>query len=163
MKNAKQIFNYIQRMNPSSSTVSSIGTFVTSQNQQVADGFVNEVIANLPGGTLAYKIATSNISRFSEKQLWVIAFELEKNEQYATMVANHYADAERRYNAKIEAQEAKKAENKAASADILAPIVAAKKITAFGQWLNTGGNPFRSQHFSKKYTQEAVNAFLQTI
>ncbi|MBK8775580.1 MAG: hypothetical protein IPM10_12375 [Chitinophagaceae bacterium] len=54
----------------------------------------------------------------------------------------------------------KKQANLAASADILAPIKAAKKITAFGQWLNTTGNPFRSQHFSKKYTQEAVNAFL---
>lgn len=163
MKTVNQIFNYIQGMNPSTSTISSIGTFVSSQNQQVADSFVNEVIANLPEGTLAYKIATSNISRFSEKQLWVIAYELEKNEQYTSMVANHYAEAERRYNAKIEAQEAKKAENKAAAADILAPIVAAKKITAFGNWLNTGGNPFRSQHFSKKYTQEAVNQFLQTI
>ena len=54
----------------------------------------------------------------------------------------------------------KKQANLAASADILASIKAAKKITSFGQWLNTTGNPFRSQHFSKKYTQEAVNAFL---
>lgn len=54
----------------------------------------------------------------------------------------------------------KKQANLAASSDILAPIKAAKKITAFGQWLNTTGNPFRGQHFSKKYTQEAVNAFL---
>ena len=58
---------------------------------------------------------------------------------------------------------AKKASNLSASADILAPIKAAKKITAFGQWLNTTGNPFRSQHFSKKYTKEAVTTFLQTI
>lgn len=57
---------------------------------------------------------------------------------------------------------AKKDANLAESADILAPIKSAKKITAFGQWLNTYGNPYRSQHFSKKYTQEAVNAFLQT-
>jgi hypothetical protein len=54
----------------------------------------------------------------------------------------------------------KKEANLAASADILAPIKAAKKITAFGQWLNTTGNPYRSQHFSKKYTKEAVNEFL---
>lgn len=61
---------------------------------------------------------------------------------------------------KIAESNAKKAANKEASADILAPIKAAKKLVAFGQWLNTGGNKFRSQHFSKKYTQEAVNAFL---
>lgn len=50
--------------------------------------------------------------------------------------------------------------NKAASADILAPIKAAKKLGEFGKWLNTPGNKFRTQHFSKKYTIEVVNAFL---
>lgn len=50
--------------------------------------------------------------------------------------------------------------NKSASADILAPIKAAKKLGEFGKWLNTSGNKFRTQHFSKKYTIEAVNAFL---
>ena len=55
---------------------------------------------------------------------------------------------------------AKKAANKEASADILAPIKEARRIGEFGKWLNTSGNPFRKQHFNKKYTQEAVNAFL---
>jgi len=55
---------------------------------------------------------------------------------------------------------AKLAANKEASADILAPIKEAKRIVEFGKWLNTSGNPFRKQHFSKKYTQEAVNLFL---
>lgn len=49
--------------------------------------------------------------------------------------------------------------NKVASADILAPVKAAKKLGEFGKWLNTPGNKFRTQHFSKKYTIEAVNAF----
>lgn len=55
---------------------------------------------------------------------------------------------------------AKIAANKDASADILAPIKEAKRIVEFGKWLNTAGNPFRKQHFNKKYTVEAVNAFL---
>jgi hypothetical protein len=50
--------------------------------------------------------------------------------------------------------------NKSASANILAPIKEAKKLGEFGKWLNTSGNRFRTQHFSKKYTTEAVNAFL---
>jgi len=58
---------------------------------------------------------------------------------------------------------AKLAANKEASADILAPIKALRKIGEFGKWLNTSGNEFRKQHFSKKYTVEAVNAFLATI
>jgi hypothetical protein len=55
---------------------------------------------------------------------------------------------------------AKLAANKEASADILAPIKAAKKMVEFGKWLNTAGNPFRKQHFSKTYTVQAVTAFL---
>ena len=58
---------------------------------------------------------------------------------------------------------AKLAANKEASADILAPIKTAKKLGDFGKWLNTAGNPFRKQHFNKKYTVEAVNAFLATL
>ena len=53
--------------------------------------------------------------------------------------------------------------NKEASADILAPIKEMKKIGEFGKWLNTSGNKFRKEHFSKKYTQESVNAFLTTL
>jgi hypothetical protein len=58
---------------------------------------------------------------------------------------------------------AKLTANKEASADILAPIKAAKKIGEFGKWLNTRENKYRSQHFSKKYTIEAINAFLETL
>jgi hypothetical protein len=64
---------------------------------------------------------------------------------------------------KAQESKAKIEANKQASADILATIKEAKKMVAFGKWLNTCGNPYRSQHFSKKYTIEAVNAFLQTI
>lgn len=58
---------------------------------------------------------------------------------------------------------AKLVANKDASADILAPIKAAKKLGDFGKWLNTAGNAYRKQHFNKKYTVEAVNAFLAAI
>lgn len=64
---------------------------------------------------------------------------------------------------KAAASKAKLNANKEASADILAPIKAAKKIGEFGKWLNTAGNPFRKEHFSKKYTQESVNTFLLTL
>jgi hypothetical protein len=64
---------------------------------------------------------------------------------------------------KSEASKAKLAANKEASADILAPIKSMKKLGEFGSWLNTSGNKFRKEHFSKKYTQESVNAFLETL
>ena len=61
------------------------------------------------------------------------------------------------------ASKAKLAANKEASADILAPIKKMRKLGEFGKWLNTAGNPFRKQHFNKKYTVEAVNEFLKTL
>lgn len=64
---------------------------------------------------------------------------------------------------KIAESKAKKTANKEASSDILAPIKMAKKLGDFGKWLNTSGNPFRKEHFSKKYTQASVNAFLLTF
>jgi hypothetical protein len=64
---------------------------------------------------------------------------------------------------KAAASKAKLNANKEASADVLSPIKAIKKIGEFGKWLNTSSNPFRKQHFNKKYTVEAVNAFLETI
>ena len=64
---------------------------------------------------------------------------------------------------KANERKAKLSANKEASADILEPIKKLRKLGEFGKWLNTSGNPFRKEHFNKKYTQESVNAFLQTI
>lgn len=50
--------------------------------------------------------------------------------------------------------------NEEASADILSEIKSQKRIVEFGKWLNTAGNPFRKEHFSKKYTQESASTFL---
>jgi hypothetical protein len=66
-------------------------------------------------------------------------------------------------DAKAEASKLKLAANKNASADVLAPIKAMKKIVEFGKWLNNSKNQFRKEHFSKKYTTASVNAFLATI
>lgn len=57
-------------------------------------------------------------------------------------------------------RKAKLSANKEESAAILAPIKSAKRLVEFGKWLNTSGNTFRKEFFSKKYTQESVNAFL---
>ena len=57
----------------------------------------------------------------------------------------------------------KLAANKNASADILKPIQDMRKLGAFGKWLNNSSNPFRKEHFNKKYTQESVDAFLATL
>lgn len=74
-----------------------------------------------------------------------------------------YLKEEVKADQKAAESKAKLNANKEASADILAPIKEMKKIGEFGKWLNTSGNKFRKEHFSKKYTQESVNAFLTTL
>lgn len=80
--------------------------------------------------------------------------DLEK--EWKTFFLNEQVKADQ----KAAESKAKKAANKEASADILAPIKEAKRLVEFGKWLNTPGNQFRKEHFSKKYTQASVNAFL---
>ena len=53
--------------------------------------------------------------------------------------------------------------NKEASSDILEPIKKLRKIGEFGKWLNNSKNPYRKEHFNKKYTIESVTEFLNTL
>lgn len=71
-----------------------------------------------------------------------------------------FLDEEFKADQKLAESKAKLSANKTASEDILSAIKAAKRIVEFGKWLNTPGNVFRKQHFSKKYTIESVNSFL---
>jgi hypothetical protein len=89
----------------------------------------------------------------------ILAGDKAKENYWKTFFLNEQVKADR----EISERKAKLSANKEASSDILAPIKALKKIGAFGEWLNTKGNSFRNQHFNKKYTQEAVNAFLATL
>jgi hypothetical protein len=82
----KGIFNEISGLNPSTTTVSSIGTFVSNISQQISDGLRRDVLKHLPNDTLAYKI-TMDTDHFSAKQLWVIAYELLKNADYCDKLA----------------------------------------------------------------------------
>ena len=112
--------------------------------------------------SLAYKILQSIHPILSQKQIYIIAKALENTDFHKeVIVRDNRANAIR--NQKEEAKKDKLAANKEASADVLAPIKAIRKIGAFGKWLNTSGNPYRSQNFNKKYTVEAVNAFLATL
>jgi hypothetical protein len=86
----------------------------------------------------------------------ILAGNKELEKEWKTFFLNEQVKADR----KAAESKAKLDANKSASADILAPIKDAKKLGEFGKWLNTPGNKFRTQHFSKKYTIEAVNAFL---
>lgn len=89
----------------------------------------------------------------------ILAGNKELQKEWKLFFLNEVVKSER----KESESKAKLKANKDASSDILFPIKSLKKIGEFGKWLNTYGNEFRKEHFSKKYTKESVNAFLATL
>ena len=158
----KQIFNYISSINPTTSHISSLGDYVSDSAQQLADAMLRDIICNLPENTLAYKIATSNTNRYSDKQMWVLAFELEKNADFSNEVAEFYAELDRKSEVKKAKSKVKAEAIKEATKDIIEPVKKLRKLGEFGKFLLSDKN-FKSQYFSKKYTQAAVDAFLGQI
>ena len=158
MTTAKNIFDKIQGLNPNTNSYG----FVDNYYQQCADFIFSEVIRYIPADTLAGKIMTSSKGVFSEKQLWVIAFELLKNADYVATLENpaHNYAAVKAANKAAESK-AKLAANKDASADVLAEIKSAgKKLTDYYNWLNNAKNAYRKEFFNKKYSTESVQMFL---
>ena len=157
--NAKVIFNRIKYLNPELSTISSLGDFISESDRLAQEATKKEVIANISEDSLAYKIVTSS-SKFTDKQLWVIAYELLKNEDYVSQVAKEEARAEgiaaqeeREKKAKLDANKASSEpvkdfikENGALLKDYYAFVKSSKK--------------FKREFYSKKFTMESANAFL---
>lgn len=156
----KQIFDYINGMNPSVSTVSSLGSFVSNMNQQVADNIKNEVVSALTDeNSLAYKIATTS-ERFSDKQLWVISYELLKNEEFAGKVAEFYARINAKAAAKAEASKQKLSANKANSQSVLDYIKENGRLLKDYYAFVKTSKMYKKEFFSKKFTMESADAFL---
>ena len=118
-----QVFNYIQGLNPQTSVISSLGSFVDSNNQQLSDNLRNEVMSALPIDSLAYDIA-STANQFSSKQLWVIAFELVKNEKFVSKVTDFYTELNREVEADRQRKSAKRAAKKVKEQELKETITA---------------------------------------
>lgn len=160
MANVSNIFNYIQGMNPRVNTISSLGSYVDSQSQQVAEMVRREVAdAIINRDSLAYKIASTS-SRFSEKQLWVIAYELVNNAEYAQKVEDYYNELARREEAKREASRAKLAANKENSQGVLDYVKANGRLLKDYYQFVKSNRKFAREFYSKKFTMDSANAFL---
>lgn len=155
----KQIFNKIQTLNPVTSHVSSMGAFVTEFNQSVSDMVSRDLMNFIPENTLAYKII-STTSRFTDKQLWVIAFELEKNEEYATQLGAEIAKESAKENAKIQASKDKLANNKANTQSVLDYVKANNRLLKDYYSFLKSDRRYKREFFSKKFTMESANEFL---
>lgn len=105
----QQAFNDVQTLNPSGSTISSLGNFVSSLNQQISDDKINSVKKYLPKDSLALKIINNNKGKFSDKQLWVISYELLKNEDYQKDLAKRLNEQKQKDNIKRQQKRQKRA------------------------------------------------------
>jgi len=158
--NAKQIFNHIQMINPTTSVISSLGSYVSDSAQMVADRVMSKVIDAVSKDSLAYKIITSQNGAFSEKQLWVITFECMKNKDFCNTIIEQNARIEAKQNQKREASKNKLSANKKASSDVLAMVKnSGKKLGDYYAFIKSNKN-FKNEFFSKKFTSESVNSFL---
>ena len=88
---AKDVYNYIGGLNPATHTSSSMGKYSSSMDNQIADMFFKEVSDYLPQDSLARKILFGS-KTYSEKQLWVIAYELMKNKEFVAKMEERNAE-----------------------------------------------------------------------
>ncbi|MDR1022236.1 MAG: hypothetical protein LBL94_03035 [Prevotellaceae bacterium] len=165
---SKQIFDYIDGINPSVSVVSSIGHFVSDLNQSIAYDVRDECSANVPNDSLAYKILNSDevlrgkVNRFTDKQRWVIAFELEKNDAYSNKVGDWYEMRRKKAQAKKDMQEYKLAKNKAASQPVLDFVKSSgKNLKDYYEFLKKNRR-YASEFYSKNFSMSSANEFLES-
>lgn len=122
----------------------------TTNAYMVADMVAREVAAFLPTGTLAHTIFTT-ASNLSDKQLWVISYELIKCAPFTYIVFDAIT------RDRVEAEN--KAAAKKANADqVLSEIKASRKMAAFTRWIKT--SQFKKEFWSGKYTEQSVSAFM---
>lgn len=160
----KEIFTEVSYLNPSISEISSLGTFVSESSQMVVDFTFKEVMNAINDeNSLAYKILFNNIKgNFSDKQLWVIAFELMKNEDYVLKIGSEIEARQRKSQAKADASKEKLANNKSNSQPVLDLIKSnGKKLGDYYTWLKKSN--FKKEFFSKKYSITSAQVFLSII
>ena len=135
-------------------------TYTASQIENAKRNYFNflqiRTVASFEPEFIGYAAAEQRCQYHNDIVNAILSGDKAKETYWKTWYLNEQVKADK----SIDSKKAKINANKESSADILAPIKAAKKMGAFGEWLNTKGNPFRNQHFNKKYTQESINTFL---
>ena len=160
----KDIYNDVSYINPSVSTISSIGDYIEESSRQVAQSVRNRISEYLPQGTLAHKIITENLKDFfSDKQLWVIAYELQKNEAYVTNLSNEIERREQAAERKAAASKAKLAANKDNSQEVLDFVKSNKKLLKDYYDFIKSNKKYSKEFYSKKFTFESAKEFINKV
>ena len=157
----KDIYNQVSYINPNVSTISSIGDFVEESSRQAAAYSRRELVQYVSKDSLAFKILTENLKDFfTEKQVWVIAYELQKNAEYVAKLQAELEVRERRAKAKAEASKAKLNANKEASQEVLDFVKANKKLLKDYYNFVKKNKKYSKEYYSKKFTLESATEFV---
>ena len=157
--NVKDIYNRIENLNPESTTISSLGSFVSDTDRMVQESIYNEVLNNIPADSLAYTILTGS-DKYSSKQLWVIAYELLKNEEYVSKIGAELNREEAIARQKENASKAKLNANKKEAQPVKDYIKENGALLKDYYAFVKSTKQFRKEFYSKKFTMESANAFL---
>ena len=157
--NAKTIYNRIENLNPELSTISSLGTFISQSDRMVQEAIYDEVIANIPENSLAYTILTENKS-YTSKQIWVMAYELLKNEEYTSKVFKEANRKKAIAKQKADQSKAKLNANKAKSQPVKDYIKENGALLKDYYAFVKSSKQFAKEFYSKKFTIESAEAFL---
>lgn len=157
----KDIYNEASYINPNVSTISSIGDFVEESSRQAAAYSRRELVQYVSKDSLAFKILTENLKDFfTEKQVWVIAYELQKNAEYVAKLQAELEVEERRAKSKAEASKAKLNANKEASQEVLEFVKANKKLLKDYYDFVKKNKKYSKEYYSKKFTLESATEFV---
>lgn len=156
---AKQIFQEIKGLNPNISSISSLGEYISKSDEMISESIYKEIIGYLPQSSLAYNILSTS-DNLSEKQLWVIAFELEKNEKYNQLISVELSNRQAKSNQKKEASKTKLQENKSNSQSVLDLIKSNGRKLADYYLFVKNNKKFSKEFYSKKFSQESAYEFL---
>lgn len=87
--NVKKVFVYLNGLNPTQTIISSLGRHITDANWELAYSLRDRIANYLPENTLAAKIMSERKMDgfFTDKQIWGIAYELMKNEDFLNELA----------------------------------------------------------------------------
>jgi hypothetical protein len=152
MTTAKNIFDTISQMNAQVSYTNA-GVGVTQQNRNYANSVRSEVLSHLTPNTPAHDIVSNN-DKFTDKQLWLVAYNLVKT-SYANRVAAVTAELNKKAELKSikranKAQERNESNHKQAMREVLK--AADKKEFEYFVWAKEQGHEL--------YAEASVNEFI---
>ena len=155
-----EIFQEIKVLNPSVTSSSSLGRYVSQSSQMVVDQAHKEIFQYIPKESNAYKILTGTQQTYTDRQLWAIAYELQKNKKYTKKLGQEIAVRKAREAAKKQASKDKLQANKAGSQGVLDSIKSnGFKLGDYYAWLKKN-KKYKREFFSKKYSEESAREFM---